>query len=389
MGIMKTKSAAIVLTVVLTASLSHSAKVFDVRAYGAKGDGVAKDTAAIQQAVDAAHAAGGGTVTLPAGVYLSGTVFLKSRVTFALAEGAVLKGSPDRTDYCAADAFRQNFASTYDNMSGGHLVVAADCTDIALRGPGRIDGNSAAFLVDADGRQWKNWKKGIPWRPGQMIYIVDCENVTVDGLQMYNSPYWTCFLLNNRKVRVRNCRIRTERKKYRTWNGDGIDIDRCRDVRVEDCDIDTEDDSITLRASCARVLAKPQDCSDVTVTRCRLSSACNAVRIGVGEGVIRDCRLSHLDIHDTVNAINVVSAYTKESRGTDIRDIVLESIRGTCERFLSFGYGRKPGHAKEAVIRDITFRDVDMKAKKADDFREEADRPFKNVVFENCRIVRP
>lgn len=366
--------------------ISLNATVFDVRSYGAKGDGVAKDTAAIQKAIDVAHSNGGGRVLFGKGTYLSGTVFLKSGVELKLDVGAVLKGSPDREDYCRADAFAQNFDSTYDNMSGGHLVVAADCTDIALLGPGRIDGNSSAFLLDAKGKQYGNKKKGIPWRPGQMVYIVDSRNILIEGVEMVNSPYWSCFLLNNRDVKVSKCRIRTERDRYRTWTGDGLDIDRCQNVHVSDCDIRTDDDCITLRAACTRYLAKPQDCRNVTVERCRLSSVCNAVRIGVGDGVVRGCRLSELVIRDTRNAVNVISAYTPGSRGVDISDIAISSVDAECDRFLVMGYGRKPGWAKDAVIRDITFRNVKAKASKPNDVMQEAGRAFENIVFENCEI---
>ena len=369
-------------TLLATAIALAGAAANDVRAFGAKGDGLAKDTAAIQSAIDAA-AKDGGVVELPAGTYLSGTIYLKSGVELRLAANATLKGSPDRADYCAADAFPQNAASQADNTSGGHLVVAIGCTNVTVRGPGRIDGNSAAFLVDPKtGRQYPGGKKKIPWRPAQMVFFVDCRNVTLDGVEMADSPYWTCFILNCSDVTVKGCRVHTERRRFRTWNGDGIDIDRCANVRVTDCDIDTFDDSVTLRASCARRLAAPQDCSGVTVTGCRLSSSCNAVRVGVGEGVVRDCALSGLEIRNTRKAICLVSSYSAGSRGTDIRNVSFADSTVDCDTFVDIGYR----HATETEIRDITFTNIRGRAKGRNMVREERGRKFGRITFENCAV---
>ena len=124
------------------------AAVFNVRDFGARGDGVTKDTAAIQAAIDRAASAGGGTVELDAGTYVSGTVWLKSRVDFHLGAGAVLLGSPDKADYCAADAYPQNSSSKAESTFGGHLVLCVEQEDVVVRGPGAIDGNGPAFLLD-------------------------------------------------------------------------------------------------------------------------------------------------------------------------------------------------------------------------------------------------
>ena len=358
---------------------AEAVAAFDVRDFGAKGDGVTKDTAAIQRAVDAANAAGGGTVALPEGTYVSGTVYLKSNVEFGLARGAVLKASADRADYCAAEAFAQNYASAADNTSGGHLLVAVCCTNVTVRGPGTIDGNSAAFLVDPKtGRPYEGWKRGIPWRPGQMVYVVDSRIVRFEGVNLVNSPYWSCFILNCDVVTVRDCTIRTERKRYRTWNGDGLDIDRCSNVCVTGCDIDTEDDSITLRASSAARLASPQDCHGVMVRDCKLSSACNAIRVGVGEGVVRDCSLANLSITNTRKAICLVSSYSKGSRGVDIHDIRFSDIDVDCETLADIRYR----HATETEIRDITFSNIRGAAKKPNEIED----GLKGIVFDACQV---
>ena len=98
-------------------------EVFDVRAFGARGDGRTKDTAAIQRAVDAAHEAGGGTVEVPAGTYLSGSIFLKSNVDFHVGAGATILGSPDPADYNPWDVCPQNWKSVNESHQGGHLLL--------------------------------------------------------------------------------------------------------------------------------------------------------------------------------------------------------------------------------------------------------------------------
>jgi len=255
---------------------------------------------------------------------------------------------------------------------------------VEVCGPGAIDGNSSAFLVDpATGKGYPD-KRKVPWRPAQMLHFVDCHGVILDRVRLNNSPYWSCFMLNSTEVSVKGCTIRTERNKYRTWNGDGLDIDRCRDVFVTGCIIDTDDDSVTLRASCGKRLAAPQDCSNVLVRRCRLSSSCNAVRVGVGEGVIRDCRLAILEIVNTRTAVNIVSAYSKNSRGTDIRNIVFDDVEADCTRFADVFYR----YATETEMRDITFKGVRAKVKEDEIVRREPDRKIENLIFENTSFVK-
>lgn len=364
--------------------LTCGATTFDVRSYGAKGDGVMKDTVAVQKAVDAAEAAGGGEVLLSAGTYLCGTVYLKDNVDFHLAAGATLKGSPDREDYCAADFTPQNWASSRDgdNTSGGHLLVAVGRRHVTLRGPGKVDGNGAAFLLDRDGKQWPNWKKGIPWRPGQMVWICDSEDVRITDVELTGTPYWTCNLLNCERVWVRGCYIHNERKAYHTWNGDGLDIDRCRYVEVSDCRIDTTDDCITLRASSGKRLKEPKDCAFVTVANCNLSSNCNAIRLGVGEGRIHDATFSNLVISDTGFAINCVGAYVKGNRGTDITDIRFSNLRIAARQFLWMHHR----HSTESVFSNIVFDGVSGTVEQPSLIDMNATTPAKGIRFVNVDV---
>ena len=359
---------------------------YDVRDFGAKGDGIAKDTAAIQSAIDAASAAGGGTVELPAGTYLSGSIWLRSNIDFHLCAGAVLKGSGDIADYCAADCCPQNAASpkSGDNTTGGHLILCVGQRNVTVRGPGRVDGNSAAFLLNEDGKLWKGPDYARMVRPAQMVWFVDSTDIRITDLELANAPYWSCFLLNCDRVWVRGCYIHTERIKFHTYNGDGLDLDRCRWVTVSDCRIDTADDCITLRASGAKRLAEPHDCANVTIANCNLSSSCNGIRFGVGEGRIHDVTVTGLTITETPTAINFVAAYSPKTRGTDITDVRISECVIRAQRFLDMCHG----HAKEALFANLVFTGISGTTEEASKFAASDPALFRNIVFRDVEVGR-
>ena len=250
---------------------------------------------------------------------------------------------------------------------------------VALRGPGKIDGNAPAFLRLPDGSHPPT-KHDIPWRPGQMVCFVECRDVAIRDVEIADAPYWSCFLHGCEDVVVENARIHTIRDPH-TYNGDGLDIDCCRRVTVRGCDISTADDALTLRADPAR-LTGAVECSGVTVEDCTLSSDCNAIRMGVGNGTIRDCALRRIRIHDTRYAVNAVGAWSKPARGVDIRRVTFEDMdieaRGFCKFYYKF--------ATESVFEDILFRDVRGTVREPSIFDDTPERPFRNLRFEGVRL---
>ena len=367
----------------LLASLAVQARSLSVKDCGAVGDGVTLDTKAIQAAIDSVAAQGGGMVEVPAGVYLTGSIWLRDNINLHLNPGSVIKGSPDLKDYCDENCCSQNEAEIKggDYISGGHLIMGVGVRNVSITGSGRIDGNSDAFLLDENGKRWSK-KSKIPGRPGQMIWFVDSQDIRIRDVEIADSPYWSLFILNCDRVWIDGCYVHTRRKDYHTFNGDGIDIDRCRYVTISNCRIDTSDDCITLRASAAHKLADPHDCEWVTVTNCNLSSSCNAIRLGVGEGNIHDAVFSNLTISDTKQAFNIVAAYVRGNRGTDIYGIRFNNIRVQANELVRIHHMHSPA----ATIKDIVFDGICGSVKYTSKLWAKQAAPFTNIVFRNVDV---
>lgn len=354
-----------------------------VKDFGAKGDGVSLDTKAVQAAIDCAAGQGGGVVSVPAGTYVCGSIWLKSNIELHLDCGAVIKGSPDIKDYCSADCCPQNEAepNSGDYVSGGHLLLGVGVQNVTLSGPGRIDGNSDAFLLGPDGKAYSK-KKNVPARPSQMVWFVDSQDIRIKDLELADAPYWSCFILNCERVWIDGCYVHTRRKDYHTFNGDGLDIDRSSYVSISNCRIDTSDDCITLRASGAHLLTDPKDCAWVTVSACNLSSSCNGIRIGVGEGHIHDAVFSNITISDTKTAFNIVGAYEKDGRGTDIDGILIKDIRVDSKELIRIHHM----HSKACTIKDITFDSISGSAPETSHIWAREAAPFKGIVLRNIDV---
>lgn len=255
---------------------------FDVRDYGAIGDGVALDTAALQRAIEAAALAGGGTVVFPAGRYLSGTLRLRSRVALWLQSGAVLLGSTRLQDYPPiVPAFRSYTDVNYVERS---LIYGEKVEEVALFGQGTIDGQGGAKTFQLGGGR-EHYKE----RP-YLIRLIEGRRVTVRDLTLRDSPMWVQHYLACDDLVIDGVTVHS----LVNQNNDGIDLDCCQRVRVANCSITSGDDAIVLKSTA------PRACREILVTNCYLSSRCSAFKCGTeSSGDFQDITFSNSVIADT------------------------------------------------------------------------------------------
>ena len=264
-------------TTVASAESLPASGVFDVRKFGAVGDGVALDTLAIQKAVDACADAGGGTVWLQGGTFLSGTIRLKSNVTLHVEAGATLLGSTNLADY---PDITPEIIYLYRERFTRYLIYAERAENIGLSGRGVIDGQGEHFPARKDD------DKGRPY----ILRFSECRNVRVENLTFHNSARWLSHYLACDNVTISGITIDSRIRE----NRDGIDVDSCQDVRISDCRIVTGDDAIVLKATTDR------PCRRVTITNCVLSSMASALKMGTeSNGGFEDIAISNCVVHDT------------------------------------------------------------------------------------------
>jgi polygalacturonase len=293
----------------------------DVKSTGALGDGEANDTASIQKAIDDCAANGGGVVSIPAGTFCSGSLFLKSHITLRLEKDAILQGSTDDADYPIIDTR----VAGLEMKHPAALVNAIDCEDAAVVGAGTIDGS---------GQKWWDlfWKtrlvrgRGVDFqvlRP-RLVCFTRCKNVRVSGLCLENPAFWTLHILYSSNVDIDGLTIRAPR---RAASSDGIDIDSSSDVRVSRCDISCDDDDICVKSgrdSDGLRVNKPSE--NITITDCTIGAGGGISMGSETAGGIRNVTVLRCTFTGTGGAARIKSM---PGRGGVVENITFEDITAT------------------------------------------------------------
>ena len=383
------------------------AQTYSVKTYGAVADGRTVTTTAIQKAVDACTKAGGGTVEVPAGTYIIGTVFLKSNVNLHLDNGAVLKGSANLADYHAytMPVYGQNYYG---------MLFAENAENVALTGQGTVDGNNAVFYdftqakkIDTASTRYTRQKNNfrhvasgigdgpvVPKdRPRQLVVFSVCKNVTVKDVSLINSPFWTMHFADCNDVNVDGIRLYSD---LLVPNADGIDFTSCNNVTVSNCDIQSGDDALVV-AGYNHHFEIPgyhnlrHVSENFVITNCNLQSASSGIRIGfLDQNTVRNVTVSNCNITNSTRGINIslrdegslenltfdnIRIETKLRTGDwwgNGEPIHISAIRGNADKSVKLGR-----------IKNVRFSNITCQGENGILLYGTAESPLEDVEFHN------
>lgn len=321
-------------------------KICNVRDYGAIGDGTTKDTVAFQRALDACAVAGGGEVIVPAGSYLIGSVQMGYGTVLLLKTNSIIIGSDDTNDYPMIDV---RWEGRWERGHRG-LIYAANVDHIGIVGPGRIQGSAVA---------------AAPQNPRGAVVLepVSCNDVHWEGFAVTQGGNWATHPTYCSDVLIKGLQITGER--------DGIDVDSCRKVRIDDCEISAGDDCISLKSGRgldgARI-RKPTE--DVLISNCRLHGR-HFAGVGIGSetsGGIRDVRIERCELNCRTFGIYIKTRLGRAGVIEDISGNDLDVLGGGFLKINLISAGNVntiddpvPGEAGTPVGRNFSFSNIRLK----------------------------
>lgn len=372
---------------------------FPITALGAVGDGKTLNTKAIQSTIEACARDGGGVVVVPEGTFVTGALFLKQGVNLEVEKGAVLKGSQDTNDY----PWINTRIAGLEMKWPAALVNADSVTNLQLTGEGTIDGSGERWWKEYwDARAKENgldphFKVGRP----RLIHIIRSQGVLVRGLSLKDSAFWNLQLTYCDQVEVRNLKIRAHHTRIRAASSDGIDIDSSRNVLIEACDIECDDDAICLKAGRdADGLRVNRPTENVTVRDCRVGHAAGLVVFGsetaggIRKVTVTNCRADS-------GCQEVVRFKTHPGRGGIVEDVLYENIEAeNAQQVFSFNMNSLgdlwlpeafrdavPADKGTPVFRNITVRHLTARnCKSAGRLMGLPESPLSRLTLENVDI---
>lgn len=383
---MRTKNGiAILMYLMASSSIAFAQQIrLNVLDFGASNDAQVLSTTSIQLAIDSCYRIGGGVVQIPEGEFMTGTIVLKDNVTLLLDSGATLHASPNLQDYKAPlqDAVRPT------------LIYANGAENIGISGKGEIQGDAKRTYEElrkvdrnikditenakAAGVEMKRYYASSP--NVALVVITNCRNVQIEGVSIFESSFWSLLLFHNQDVVVRDVKISTSLEKG--VNSDGLDINSCSNVNVENCEIRTGDDAIVLKTW------DEVPCENITIANCELSSSSTALKIGTEtKGDIRHIQFTNCKILDANRGMSIVVR-----DGANVEDVTFSNIEVNCSRrhFNWWGNGdpiwivlsRRGKNSVLGLIKNVTFENI-----RATGMGTSRIETSDEAVLENIRLI--
>jgi polygalacturonase len=412
---------AAVFVVSAGALLGAEVKRFDISEHGAIGDGKTLNSKAIQATIDECAQGGGGTLVIPKGEFLSGSLFLKPGVNLELREGAVLKGSTEIKDYPKA---RTRIEGHFEPWPAA--LLNADRVDhLRITGPGTLDGSGVPFWQEFTRRRKADRSTtNLAVERPRLAFIQNSEDVQVSGITFRNSGFWNLHLYRSRQVTVDHCRfLAPDSVSGPAPSTDGIDVDSSQDVTISNCFFSVQDDCIALKGSKGPFAMQDKDSPPVERIRIRdsiFAAGGGIVTAGSEATIVRDVEVERCTTHkvyvlrlklrpDTPQQYENIRLHDITLDGGEVgeiiniapwkqffdlqgqpppksvvRNIVISNMKG------SFGSFGKIGRNAGTEMGPIVVKDVDVKLQdtrfEIGDFQE---LKFENVVVNGAPMPAP
>ena len=307
-------------------------RTYNIRDFGAKGDGATLDTAALQAAIDACNKEQGGTVLVPAGVFVIGTVEMKSNVTLRIAAQGKLLGSADGKQYHAADAIPLSGDSTLNDGNVG-LIFAVKAENFTIEGPGTIDGQGFQFHSPTRGVPPPSGRGGNS-RPYHLLFH-QCKNVAVRDITLVESAYHSIRIIQSSYVNLTGIHIHNRVN----GNNDGFHFISAQHVHISNCTVECQDDACALFGSCKYV----------TVTNCSFSTRWSVFRFGGGEA--ENIAVSNCLIYETYGCpIKMHCGSGARFENMSFSNLVMKNVTGP----IAINVGQQPRRSQQTPPSNST-----------------------------------